>query len=439
MGQISIIAGREYRERVVKKSFILTTLLMPVLMALLMGAPALVMYLYSPGDKVIAVADRSGFVADALSKAQIDGVEFRAVPDADKEVAIGDEQYDGVLTIPADVADNPRATLYLHGSGSWETEGAMRRALNHAIQEQRLKAYDVNNLQQILDETRADTSLQTVKIDADTGDESGASTGLSYVLGLVLGLLLYFVLMMYGQMIMNSVIEEKSSRVLDLMITSVKPFNLMVGKLLGVGAVAVTQIVVWGVMVCLLSAFLMPALMSPEMAADVAALKSGASMAQTASGLDLDMLQGAAVLGEVGYMVKIFFFLMMFLIGGFMFYAAIYAAIGSAVDNIQDASQLSSITMAPILLCSVFDLMVAQYPDTTLALVLSFIPFTSPVIVMTRIAYDIPSWQLWVSLAILFGSAAAMTWFAAKIYRVGILMHGSKPSLADLYRWSKYK
>lgn len=434
--------AREYRERVAKKSFIITTLLMPVLMLLFMAAPAAIQFLYNPEDSVIAVDDASGFVLPALQNADMEGMRFQPLPRgaaADTPAAMAGEEFDGVLTLPADMADNPRATLYLRGSGSFQNEMRLRRTLNDAVQQQRLKAYDLANLDQILDETRADTNLQTVKIDAESGDQSASSSELSYFLGLVLGMLLFMVMLMYGQMVMNSIIEEKGSRVLDLVITTVKPFNLMMGKILGVGATAVTQILIWGVLVGLMSAFLLPALLSPEMSADIAALQQSGSIDQAASQMDLSLLQGMAVLSQVGFIVKIFFFLTLFLVGGFLFYASMYAAIGSAVDNVQDAAQLASFMMAPIMFSTIFDMMVAQYPDTTLAVVLSFVPFTSPVIVMTRMAYDIPMWQVWTSLAILFASAVAMTWLAGKIYRVGVFMHGRKPSLADLWRWANYK
>lgn len=214
--------------------------------------------------------------------------------------------------------------------------------------------------------------------------------------------------------------------------------QLMLGKILGVGLVAVTQIVIWGVLTCMISAFLLPALLPESVSAQVEMFNSGnLDMAQAT--VDTDLLQAISILGSVAYIAKIFCYILLFLIGGFLFYASIFAAIGSAVDSVQDASQLVSFATIPIIIGLIGGMAVAQDPSGTLGMWLSFIPFTSPMVMLIRIPFDIPGWQIWASLGLLYLSFIFMAWVAAKIYRIGIFMHGKKPSIKDLYRWSTYK
>ncbi|MDE6803508.1 MAG: ABC transporter permease, partial [Muribaculaceae bacterium] len=250
--------------------------------------------------------------------------------------------------------------------------------------------------------------------------------------------ILYMFLLIYGQMVMTSIIEEKNNRVLELVVSSVKPLQLMLGKIIGVGLVAVIQIVLWCALMCVMSAFIMPMIMPEGMTEEIAMMNSGSLDAAT-SAFDPDLLKAVALFSSVGYLLKLFMYLTLFLIGGFLFYASIFAAIGSSVDNIQDASQLQTFAILPIIVALVFGLSIGNDPNTTLAVWLSMIPFTSPMVMLSRIPFDIPSWQIWVSLVILYVSFVGMTWIAAKIYRVGIFMYGKKPTVKDLIHWARYK
>lgn len=250
--------------------------------------------------------------------------------------------------------------------------------------------------------------------------------------------ILYMFLLMYGQMVMTSIIEEKNNRVLELVVTSVKPMQLMLGKILGVGLVAVVQVVIWGVLLCLISAFVVPAILPESITQQVDMLNAGTLDAAAAT-TDIDLLQAISVLGSVWFIAKLFGYILLFLVGGFLFYASIFAAIGSAVDNIQDASQLQSFAVLPIIVGLIIGMAAAADPNTPLAFWSSVIPFTSPMVMLIRIPFDIPGWEIWVSVAALYLSFVLMAWFAAKIYRVGIFMHGKKPSLKDLIRWANYK
>ncbi|MDE7442737.1 MAG: ABC transporter permease, partial [Muribaculaceae bacterium] len=249
---------------------------------------------------------------------------------------------------------------------------------------------------------------------------------------------LYMFLLMYGAMVMNSIIEEKNNRVLEIVVSSVSPTQLMMGKIMGVGLVAVTQVLIWLVLIAAMSGLLLPAIVPAEMMQEASALNSG-TLDPAMATLDMDLAGALGILSNVGYLVSIFTYLLLFLIGGFLFYAAIFAAIGSAVDNIQDASQLQTVAVVPVLIGLIGSMVVVNDPNSVLAVVLSLVPFTSSMVMMTRIPFGIASWEIVLSLVLLYASFIGMVWIAAKIYRVGIFMYGKKPTLRDLIRWARYK
>lgn len=435
---IGIIIAREFNERVGKKSFVITTLLMPVLMLLLMAAPAAIMMLSTPDDTEIAVVDQSGIMMPELAAraADLDFVTLTAT-DQPLDSVIADDQYDAVIFIGQDIVENPSdAALYNRDAGSMEVEMLASNAIKKVVEDERLKAYSIENLSKILDEVNVDVHLSTLRID-ESGNQESFSSGVSYGMGMVMTFVLYMFLLLYGQMVMTSIIEEKNNRVLELVVSSVKPMQLMMGKIIGVGLVAVVQVVIWGVLLCLMSAFLLPAILPADLSAQVAMASAGDM--DLSSGVDPDMINALATFTSVGYIATMMGYMLLFLIGGFLFYASIFAAIGSAVDNIQDASQLQTFAVLPIILALVFSLAVVNDPNGTMSVWMSMIPFTSPMVMLARIPFGIPTWQIWVSAAILFASFVAMAWIAGKIYRIGIFMYGKKPSIADLVRWARYK
>lgn len=414
----NLIIRREFLERVSRKSFIISTILMPVLMLGLMIAPTVVLMLTGPENKNIAVIDESGIIAPTM---QNDGdVKFQAI-DEPIETAKADENWDGILVIGKDVVSNPdNVQLYTRGAASIQTEMFITTQLNNSIENIRLKEYDIENLAEIIAEVKVDVRMSTFRIDKE--ETSATSSITSYIVGIVMSMMLYMFIMIYGQMVMTSIIEEKNNRVLEIVVSSVKPTQLMIGKIVGIGLVAVTQIIIWGVLICSFSQWLMPTIMN-----------------SLAGAGDMDLIQAMTQLGDTGYVLSLFGFILLFLIGGYLFYSSIYSAIGSAVDNIQDASQLTSIAIVPIILGMVFSMTVVNDPNSALATWLSFIPFTSPMVMMARIPFGIPAWEIAVSVAVLYLSFIAMIWISAKIYRVGIFMYGKKPTLKELIRWARYK
>ena len=439
MSNISIIIQREFNERVRKKSFIITTLLMPLLMVALMAAPALIMQFSRGDEKRIAVIDESGLVAPRLESDE----ELRFEPtDLTTEVArrtLTDRF--GVLRIGGDILENPSdVKLYANSSSSLSVESSITDQIERILEAEKLKRYNIDNLQQILDEVKTTVTLQTFRNDKSQEEETHAqSSTVATVTGYVLGFILYMFLLIYGQMVMQSVIEEKNNRVLEVMVSSVRPFDLMMGKILGIASVAVVQVAIWGVLICGIGAAVMPHLMPSDVMASAQAMQQGMPDAAAASGMDPEMLQAVAAITDLGYIVRIFVCLLLFVFGGYLFYSAMFAAVGSAVDNVQDASQLQTPITLPIILALLMMFAVIRDPNSQMAFWFSVIPFTSPIVMIVRIPYDIPLWEIALSLAVLYASFVGMVWFAAKIYRVGIFMYGKKPTLGELFKWVRYK
>ncbi len=416
---LGIIISREYLERVKRKSFIITTILMPLLMVAMMAAPALIAVFSGPEKQTIAVIDDSALIAPTL---QNDGeIKFKPVTAGLEEIK-ADEDYDAILVIGKDVVSAPsdNVTLYTRSAPSIQTEHFITAQLEDKIEDLRIRAYDIDNLDKIMDEVSVDLTMQTFRLDKE--EETATSSILSYLLGTFMMLILYIFIMLYGQMVMTSIIEEKNNRVLELVVSSVKPNDLMLGKILGIGAVAVTQIVIWAILLMAATIWVMPFVI------DAAASSDNPSI-----------LQAISQISDPAFMARLLGFMVLFLIGGYMFYSSIYAAIGSAVDNIQDASQLQSVAIVPIILAFIISMSVVQEPNSGLAFWTSLVPFTSPMVMMARMPFGIPVWESVLSVVILFASFFGMIWVAAKIYRVGIFMYGKKPSVAELIRWTRYK
>ena len=436
---IPIIIQREFNERVRKKSFIISTILTPVLMIALMAAPALIMEFSRGEQKTIAVIDESGLVAPRLES----GEELRfetsnlSTDEARKELT---DRF-GVLYIGRDILENPsNVRLYANSSSSLSVESNITDQIEKILEAEKLKAYDIENLDRILSEVKTTVTLQTFRNDkSQEGDTQAQSSTVATALGYILGFILYMFLLIYGSMVMQSVIEEKNNRVLEVMVSSVRPFDLMLGKILGVAAVAVVQILIWGVLIVAVGGFVLPHLMPADAMAGVQAMQQGVPDAASMSGMDPEMLQAVAAMTDLGYILKIFGCLLLFVFGGYLLYSAMFAAVGSAVDNIQDASQLQMPITLPIILALLAMLAVIEDPNSQLSFWFSIIPFTSPVVMMARIPYDIPWWEIGLSLAVLYASFVGMVWLAAKIYRVGIFMYGKKPTLKELAKWVRYK
>ena len=428
MKKIYLIIAREFTERARKKSFIVTTLLMPLFMIGMMVAPSLVMLYGGSEQKQVVVLDPSGIVGSRLQSSQ--EVVFTLENDISKEEAC--RKYDaesgifGILYIAEDVSQSGNVQFITNSSSSLMLEELISSQIKSIIEQEKLKErYNIDNLDQMLQDVATPILLNTFENNGTGNEEEMESTssGINYILGILLGMMLYMVIIIYGQMVLTSVVEEKSSRVIDVMVTSCTPFQLMMGKILGIASVALTQIAIWAVLIIAASKFLIPSIFS----ADVVASS------------DM-MMQGViGTLGDTGYIAQLFVYLALFILGGFLLYASLYAAAGSAVDSVQDGQQFNTIIMMPIILSIIVMMTVFNDPNSPIAFWASMIPFTSPIVMIARIPFGIPTWEIVVSLVVLYLSFVLTTWLAAKIYRIGIFMHGKRPSWRELGEWLKIK
>lgn len=440
MNKIGLIVEREFSERVRKKSFIISTLLMPILMIAMMVAPTLMMFWNHSSTKTIVVIDNS---KDRFVGTQLESSETVAYRLLDEGTTLGqarsvysnsDLAY-GILVIGSNILDNPQdLQLILNDASSMSVEENIQNQIQGILRTARLSRYDIENMDQILADANVRVrNLQTLKNNGqeDESTMEETSTTASWAMGLILGMLLYFILIVYGQQVLQSVIDEKQTRVLDVMVTSCTPFDLMMGKILGIALVAALQIVIWAVLVLGASAIIMPMIAGP------ANMESAMAAASAASGTEVAGV--VSKLTNLGYLAGLFLELLLYIVGGFLFYASMYAAIGSAVDTPQDAAQFNGIIMMPVILAIVVMMNVMNDPNSGLVFWCSIIPFTSPIVMMARIPFGIPVWEIVVSLVVLYISFLLMTWVAGRIFRVGVFMHGKKPTWKDLGAWIKMK
>ena len=427
MRKIQLIIAREFMERVRKKSFIIATLLTPLLTVGLMIAPTLFMLYGTSDQKQVVVVDRSGLVADKLSPTS--EVMFVDQSHLSKREACSlygeDSGMFGVLYIGSEIERRDSVQLITNESSSVMIEDVIRQQLNGIVEREKLRAHNIENLDEILASVATNIELATYQNNG-TGEEApmeSTSSGISYALGLVLGMMLYMLLILYGQMVLTSVVEEKSSRVIDVLVTSSTPFQIMMGKILGIALVAVAQIAIWALLVIAASKFLVPALFSDNVV--------------MANDMMLASIMGT--LTDTGYLAMLFGLLLLFVVGGFLLYAALYAAAGSAVDSVQEGQQYNTIIMMPIIFSIFIMMTIFNDPNSPLAFWASMIPFTSPIVMIARIPFGIPAWEVVVSLLVLYLSFMLMTWLAARIFRIGIFMHGKRPSWRELWQWVRMK
>ena len=424
-----------------KKSFLFTTILMPLFMILIGAAPTLIMEFADSETRKITVVDESGIVAPRLESNK--EVEFVLSEKNIAETLIAtadDEDNFGVLHIGKAIVENPNdARLYTSASSSLMLEDGIADQIEKVIESERLKAYNIENIDEILEKVKASVHLATFRTDKEK--ESAASSAMaSSLAGIVLGFLLYFILAIYGGMVMQSVIEEKSSRILEVMVSTVKPFEMLMGKILGIALVAATQILVWGVLLVVFSAVIMPAMMPENLIESVQQVQAGADASMLAMQQDVapEMLTALASVLDTGHIAMIAAMVLLFTVGGFLLYASLYAAIGASVDQAQDAQQLTTMVTLPIIVAFVVTMMVMKDPNSPIVFWCSLIPFTSPIVMVARIPSGIPAWEIAASLVVLYATFVVCVWGAAKIYKIGIFMHGAKPKFKDLWRWLRY-
>ncbi|MBQ6939071.1 MAG: ABC transporter permease [Muribaculaceae bacterium] len=440
MSKISLIIENEYMTRVKKKSFLVMTLLTPVLMVVLCCVPVLIELFSSSEMRNVTVVDQTGLYREVF----VDNEEYTYTyldTETTSEQMRNDETPYAYIVITDNLLDNPNAmTIYSHRQITAGFENQTERSMEEFLHEAKLATFDIPGLQQIIDESDVQINMSSIRFDEE--GETQTSAGLATAIGMISTFVIYMFLFAYGGMVMSSVMQEKTNRIVEVMVSSVKPFELMMGKIISVGLVGLTQIGIWVLLIVGLGigasfAFGIPLFMNNEELLAQAQNMSGAAMAGGAA-IDPDMLDIAQTLSGINF-TQIIVCLILYFIGGYVIYASLFAAIGSAVDNETDSNQF----LMPITLIIIFAFYVglfsAEDPEGGMAWWCSMIPFTSPIVMMVRIPFGVAVWELILSFAILFASAIGMTWLASRLYRVGILLYGKKPSYKELFKWIKYK
>ncbi len=460
---LGVIIGREYTTRVKKKSFIILTFVVPILFAALCIIPSLIMAAAKEDSKKIALIDDSGLVMPYLEDNDVVTYSDYSGQDADSvKASLSELGMDALVHVSELDTVSKSVTLksYSKKPLGLELTSSIEDKANDAIEDYRVASYDIEDLATIMENVKSDVSMTTYTLD-DSGKESISSSEVYMLVSMLLGIIIYMFIAMFSGTVMNSVIEEKSSRVVEVLVSSVKATELLFGKIIGVALVALTQFFMWVVLTLVLVSVLGgiigfdkvtesaatadPTAMKSRMGVDPEALEgSGMTMdisALTAAadtvGTDVSPMSAVmTTLAGLNYAEIIVSFLIYFIFG-YLLYASMYAAIGSAVENEADTQQLQIPVTIPLLIGFFIAFYAFKAPESGVVFWGSMIPFTSPIVMLARIPYGVPLWQLIVSIALLIGTFALFAWASAKIYKVGILMFGKKSTFKDLWKWFK--
>lgn len=450
---IGIIISREYVTRVKKKSFLIITFVVPVLFVLLCTVPTLIMFLSKDKCKEIEVVDDSGFVMPYLENNDLIAYRDCSGENLDTLKAnIGESGADAILYISALNPDTKLVSVDVYSVKpvGVDVKESIGSKIEDAVEDYRLASYEIEDLKQIIEDVKADISVATYTLGED-GEEKITSSEVYMIISVVLTMIIYMFIAMFSGMVMSSVIEEKSSRVVEVLVSSVKSIELMFGKIIGVACVALTQFFLWIVLaVVLISAVGLfvdfgSLTGGADQMAQMTQMTEGMGMDDTAAAIldvaqDSDSELGAVLttLRSLNYGQIIFSFVIYFLLG-YLLYASLFAAIGSAVENEGDSNQLQMPVTIPLLIGFFIAFYAFKAPDSQLAFWGSIIPFTSPMVMLARIPFGVPMWELVLSIVLLLLTFAGLAYVSAKIYRVGILVSGKKSTFKDLWKWLKQR
>ena len=434
MGKFTLITSREYLNKITNKTFILSTLLTPLFIAVIVFFIGWLTSVNNERIKNISVVDNTGYIYDKLKSSN--SIKYELLGDFSLEEAriISDTKSDyGLLYI-----SNLESPKSIADSISFISEEASSLTIINNIESQLEKILTNENFKiEGIDIKKINSKKIYVNLLQETfqGEKTTKSDGLvKYIFGFVLGMLLYMFIFVYGSMIMMSVIEEKTNRIIEIVVSSVKPFYLMTGKIIGTSLAGLTQFIVWGVLFFIFTSII----------SSIFGISSTYEDSQIVLNASQDSAVSSAALGMISAFINlpltnIMIAFVLYFLGGYLLYASIFAAIGAAVDNQTDAQQfLMPITIILIVALYVGMLTVPEDPNGIVAQIFSFVPLTSPIVMMMRIPHGVPLIEQIISVLILFISVILIIWIAAKIYRIGILMYGKKPSYKELIKWLKY-
>lgn len=436
--KIGIIIQREYLTRVKKRSFIILTILAPLFFAALMFIPALLATNSDKFDKkrTIAVCDETTMFRGKFESTELNNfvTESRDIEELKKMVR--EEIYDAVLYIPATTLNIPvNAELISTSQLSMSLTSYIKTTMKQVVEHQKLLASGIDPA--IVKASTANINIQSIRLNEDDGTEKKSYSEFEYILGIILSLITYLVIFMFGGQVLRGVIEEKTNRIIEVIISSVKPFELMLGKIIGLALVGLTQFLLWIVLTMAIYGAVSLFLPVSEAFSTGSVMTEQIAEAQVQSEQQVVLQEVVNIVNSInlkGILICFFFYF----IGGYFLYAAMFAAVGSAVDNETDSQQFTTPISLLLVIPMVCSTVIANAPDSAFSVWLSMIPFTSPVAMMLRIPFGVPYWQIILSISMLFVTFIIVTWFAAKIYRTGILMYGKKVSWNEIFRWIRY-
>jgi ABC-2 type transport system permease protein len=434
MNKLRLIIAREYMSIVGRKSFIFMTLGLPLLFILVAAVPAILAYFNDKGSDTqqIAVIDETGRYAAALHSDDM----YNFVAVRGDTVTNAREFYDkagggldAIVIIPRNVDSTGVVNIFSEGTITPALASTVRSALTDTIENAHLADMGIPNLQEMIDKAHVDVDVRSIKWSEQGEQES--STDAAMGLGLLLSFITYMFVLMYGAMIMTSVIEEKTNRIVEVVVSSCRPFQLMLGKIIGVGLVGLTQMAIWIALLAIVGTIAGSALGISSMPTDAISAEQMASAADMGA-IESIMRQTLSI--NYGPIILNF---VLYFIGGYLLYSSLFAGLGSAVDQASDSSQFTTPVILIMIIALYAGIACMDNPSGPMAVWCSIIPFTSPVVMMVRLPFGVPTWQLLLSIGLLFATALAIVWIAARIYRRGILHYGQKTSFGTLFKWIK--
>ncbi|PSL28609.1 ABC transporter permease [Dyadobacter jiangsuensis] len=439
MRNIFLVIRREYLVRVKKKSFLVMTVLGPLLFVAFYGT-VFWAAVSSVDIKTVQVLDESGLFRNKFKDSETLKFESTNTSIDSAKAAFPNSDANALVYIPANVIQSPKSVrIYAAKNVSLELKSEIEKVIEKEIED--IKLAEAGITHKILEDSRVNVNSETISLSEE--GEKTSSSGAATVIGGICAFLIYMSVFIYGTQVMRGITEEKTSRIVEVIISSVKPFQLMLGKIIGVALVGLTQFVLWILLTTALTSAtsaVIASKMSKESAQIEQEMKKAQMPNQGLPGGNVDN-PVAEVLGAVSSLnlpliIGCFLF---YYLGGYLLYSALFGAVGAAVDNDADTQQFMLPITLPIIFSFVFAQFVLRDPDGTLAFWTSIIPFTSPIIMMVRIPFGVPAWEIALSMVLLVLGFMGTTWVAARIYRVGILMYGKKVSYKELVKWIFYK
>ncbi len=440
MNKLGIIIKREYLTRVKNKSFLIITFLGPIFFVALMLAPALIALNSDKMEskKAIAVLDETGWFYQKFDNTEANTFVYH---DENENIdslkkLVFEDIYDAILYIPGTSLNVPvNAKLYSDKQISMTLSSYIENTMKKEVEHKKLLASGIDP--DIVKSANTNINISNIRMDSENNEET-RYTELESIIGFILAFVIYFSIFLFSSQVLRSVIVEKTNRIVEVIISSVKPFELMMGKIIGNALVGLTQFTAWIVLTLAIYFVASGIILGPELMSPTGTVMTQeiSKLSETTEAQDI-MLEAVNMIQTINFSAILWSFLFYFLFG-FLLYAALFAAIGGMVDNETDSNQFITILTIPLILAIVCSPAMMENPESSLTLWLSMIPFTSPIAMMIRIPFGVPYMQLGISIILLIVTFVLMTWLAAKIYRTGILMYGKKPTFKEIWKWLKY-